>query len=377
LAHKTRCPKCSTVYVISDRQLLRSKGKVRCSRCRERFVAQIYREETDQVNPVEEFSTPNDRVTQDKDIEDQSSESTPIVISGVGYELSPFTEEFESEMTSEIISEVDFSEGESAEPLETPFSGYQASFEENLQSELTIEMESELFELIEANCADETLNTYPVDGHFDQQLISEVDELIDEKLIDGSQSTIEVFSSTELEFKDAISDVNRWRQWFINPFLSLIVVLLVATLLYQLWHRQALIWLEDERLSRVIAPIAEPLIGKLSEEFDVTLPVRRDLRNLQLLSAHTEAHPTRSSTLLLRVSIINHSKIAQPFPWLELTLSDENGRLVARRAMSPADYLHNNRLGNSIASKEVRPVTIEFLSFPEHAHGFELRLLNK
>ena len=375
MSHETRCPKCNTVYVISERQLLRSKGKVRCSSCRGRFVARFYREESDEKDQIEKVS---ERYTSaigggEAKVSDQPSEGAPIDISKVGFELSPFTEEAESEVTIGV----DSSEQESTGQIKTQFSLYQTSFEENLRSELTIEMDGELFEQIEANSF-ETDSKFPdTDEHSDQQLISEVDNLIDEKLLDDTQSTIEMFSSTKIEFEQALSDKNRWHQWFFTPLLSLIAALLVAALLYQLWHRQALPWLEDENLSQAIAPIAEPLVGKLSEEFGVTLPVRRDLRSLQLLSAHTEAHPTRSSTLLLKVSIINHSNIAQPFPWLELTLTDETARLVARRALSPEDYLHNNRLKNSIGSKEVRPVTIEFLSFPEHAHGYEIKLLNK
>lgn len=369
MSHKTRCPKCSTVYVISKRQLLGSKGRVRCSHCRERFVAQIYREQAPAKQLPEESSDRQDDVARPEDIEDQSTEQAPIIISGVGYEISPFTEE----VASEITIEVDISETTS---IETPFSRYQTSFEENLQSELTIELESELFEQVETNSSKIDLEISALNEDSDQQLISEVDSLVDEMLMESTQSTIELFSSSELEFEDALSDKNRWRQWLFAPVLSLLAVLLVATLIYQLWHRQALPWLEDEEFSRVVAPVVEPLIGKLSDEFGVTLPVRRDLRSMQLLSAYTEAHPTRSSTLLLKVRIINHSEIAQPFPWLELALTDENGHLVARRALSPEDYLHNNRLENSIAAKEIRPVTIEFLSFPEHAHGYELKLLN-
>ena len=372
MSHKTRCPECSTVYVISNRQLLRSKGRVRCSHCRERFVAQIYREQAIAKPLPEEFSDRQDDVARPGDIEDQSTEQAPIIISGVGYELSPFT----VEVASEVTIEMHVSEATSTEPIETPFSRYQTNFEENLQSELTIEMESELFEQIEINSSKTNLEISEVDEDSDQQLISEVDSLIDEMLIESTQSAIEIFSSSELEFEDALSDKNRWRQWLFTPLLSLLVLLLVITLIYQLWHRQALPWLEDEEFSRVVAPIVEPLIAKLSDEFGVTLPVRRDLRSMQLLSAYTEAHPTRSSTLLLKVRIINHSEIAQPFPWLELVLTDENANLVARRALSPEDYLHNNRLENSIAPKEIRPVTIEFLSFPEHAHGYELKLLN-
>jgi hypothetical protein len=60
---------------------------------------------------------------------------------------------------------------------------------------------------------------------------------------------------------------------------------------------------------------------------------------------------------------------------LELTLTDEGGRLVSRRSLSPDDYLHNNRLQNRMRANELRQVVIELLAFPKQAHGYELKLL--
>ncbi|MEM7360678.1 MAG: DUF3426 domain-containing protein [Pseudomonadota bacterium] len=234
----------------------------------------------------------------------------------------------------------------------------------------------------------------------DQNLISEVDQLIDEKLLIEEESTgaggfAEATTTTEIDIETmaGLDDLlptepdqplqldgprsSALRRWLLNPLLLLMGLVLLAGLVYQLWLRQALPILDQRNIPALIEPFAEPALNELEARFDVALPVRRDLKNLGIMSARTEAHPTRSSTTLLRVSIVNRSEIAQPFPWLELTLSDENGRLVARRALSPEDYLHNNRLDNMIPANGLQQVTIELLSFPRQAHGFELRLLSK
>lgn len=161
-------------------------------------------------------------------------------------------------------------------------------------------------------------------------------------------------------------------RWAYSPLLGLVALLLTAALSYQLWLKQAVPILESTQLATALQPIKQQL-----QKYAVVLPERRNLKQLELLSARTEAHPTRSSTILLRASLINRAKISQPFPWLELSLTDEDGRLVSRRALAPNDYLHNNRLENLINANELKRVTIELLAFPKQAHGFELRMLNK
>ena len=206
----------------------------------------------------------------------------------------------------------------------------------------------------------------------DQTLITEVDQLIEEKLVIDSIAADE---SDTIDFSNTTkhSALNRW---VYGPLLGLVALVLIAVLGYQLWLKQATPLLESPQLATVLEPVISPLKQQL-QKYAVSLPERRNLNQLELLSARTEAHPTRSSTILLRASLINRAKISQPFPWLELSLTDEDGRLVSRRAISPKDYLHNNRTENRINANELKQVTIELLAFPKQAHGFELRLLNK
>ena len=49
MTNTTKCPNCSSVFVISDAQYEKSKGKVRCGRCREKFYAQFMSETGDFV----------------------------------------------------------------------------------------------------------------------------------------------------------------------------------------------------------------------------------------------------------------------------------------------------------------------------------------
>lgn len=168
---------------------------------------------------------------------------------------------------------------------------------------------------------------------------------------------------------------------FFRAMLALLVffpaaIALSAALGYQLWHKQLLVFPAKSKAEKLILSTAIPFAEKLSER-GIALPVRRNLSKLKLISARTEAHPTRPSTTLLRISLLSNASITQPLPWMELSLTNPEGRLVARRQLSPQDYLYNNTTTAQIGPKELKKITIELLAFPKQAEGFELKLLNK
>jgi len=147
----------------------------------------------------------------------------------------------------------------------------------------------------------------------------------------------------------------------------LMIVLLSIILLYQLWMRQQVNWLEADYIN--------PSLDYVSQKFNIEIPIRQDLSGISLISAVLEPHPSRSSTILIKAGLINRANIAQPFPWLQLSLTDKEGRLISRRSLNPQDYLYNNNTDNLIPTNVQKTVSIETLAFPNHAHGYELRLL--
>ena len=160
------------------------------------------------------------------------------------------------------------------------------------------------------------------------------------------------------------------------PIYLILIALLSAFLIYQLWQKQFIAWPDNPQFQALIEPTKQPVINKLNE-FGISVPARRNLSALELLSAKTEAHPTRPSTILLKVSLINRAEINQPLPWLELSLKNTNGTVISRRSLSPQKYIHNNRINSKIGARELKKITIELLSFPKQAVGYELKLLDK
>jgi predicted Zn finger-like uncharacterized protein len=221
-----------------------------------------------------------------------------------------------------------------------------------------------------------------------ESLIDQVGSLVDNKrvnskpakaLADGiarkkgvKNSAVTVDSPFQLDRKPKV----RSYAWLLVPPLLMIIAALAITLTYQLWMKQILVLKNHSFVQKKLAELSVPLTKKLAE-YEVFLPVRRNLSKLELASAHTDAHPTRSSTTLLKISIINHAQIEQPLPWIEVALTNADGHLVSRRKLSPNDYVYQNATNTSIGARELKKVTIELLSFPKQATGYEVKMLSK
>lgn len=228
-------------------------------------------------------------------------------------------------------------------------------------------------------------------------LIDQVDRLIEKKLVQPvqtqnkksngrSKTRIEPTSnsSTDDLFLERKSSRKKRRLGFAGLFMGLfgfiICLLLLGLLAYQAWLKQWFELPQEQRVLEQLNLVTEPYQEKAEDflaRYGLSIPQRTNLSQLELLSAQTEPHPTRATTILLKVAIINRAEIAQPLPWLEMTLTDSEGRLIARRNLSPKDYIYNNQTSSLIGANELKKVTIELLSFPKAVTGYEIKLLRR
>lgn len=389
MTNKTQCPNCLTVYFITDEQYQRSKGRVRCGTCRQPFSASFLADNESIYNTASE---PSDPPSNSKEAERSAYEAARDDLAQNTLPASSIPPSQAKEI-SRLISKGD-------EQLDS-----WGSSESNEEEERSIsdnepdapDLAKQVDNLVGEKIFHESQELPPAaDG------IEYTDkETIENEESEPQQATASVSNAENKSFSEEVSDTGdsepllldepfyldgkrprgKLYRWLGRPILALIIFLIFAVLLialgYQLWLRQALPILENEALADKVVPYIEPLKSELDERLGFQLPVRRDLANLRLVSARIEPHPTRSSTTLLKVTILNRSAIAQPFPSMELALTDEGGRLVSRRSLSPEDYLHNNRLQNKVRPNELRQITVELLTFPKQAHGYELKLLSK
>ena len=417
--NKTQCPHCFTVYVISDEQVRLSQGMVRCGTCRERFEARLVSTETaPRFDSTEAFIEPLSEIEpatelRPDDFIEEEPDFTFKKIGASNESLNPATfsnnlYEFNDSLNSEMSIEID---DDAAQDMGAEEIG---RLEQAIHQQLKLpERDKHVEPISKAAVHDE------LERPLDDALINEVDRLIDNKILLGAAAQganpskvkgregASPLQALELAIDELATDDSpaeplnasvasdafaldskKRLPLVVRVLAGLLLLILMSVfagaLVYQLWLKQKISWPDNtelqQTLSPLVSPLIEPLIEPIKKQLDaaqVELPIRRNLSQLELVSAITEAHPTRPSTVLLRVSLINHAPITQPLPWLEMSLTDADGRMISRRNLAPQDYVYNNRVDGQIGAKQLKRVTVELLAFPKLATGYEIRLLSK
>jgi predicted Zn finger-like uncharacterized protein len=109
------------------------------------------------------------------------------------------------------------------------------------------------------------------------------------------------------------------------------VLLLVAGTLQAAWFRRddVLDWRPDLR----------PYVERLCARAGCEITRRRDLSAITVVNRDVRVHPRYEDALLVNATLRNGAPYAQPFPRIQLALSDTNGRVLAARSFAPEEYL--------------------------------------
>jgi len=130
--------------------------------------------------------------------------------------------------------------------------------------------------------------------------------------------------------KTPVVKVSRYsrRETLIYFFGSLFLLMMIG--LQIIYHQRA-------RLIQY--PEIRPLILTLCDALNCSLPSLNDTDQIELLSRQLYTHPNVAGALMIRASMVNSAPFSQPYPLLELSLSDEQGHIVAMRRFKPDEYL--------------------------------------
>lgn len=94
--------------------------------------------------------------------------------------------------------------------------------------------------------------------------------------------------------------------------------------------------------------IANPLTGGWLRTACATLgcelPLVRDVGKLHLLARDVQTHPSVPGALLISATVRNDADFSQPWPVVDITLYDVDGKPIAMRRLQPADYLGDDLL---------------------------------
>jgi len=114
------------------------------------------------------------------------------------------------------------------------------------------------------------------------------------------------------------------------------IVLVLALGLYAYRERNALL----------DSPIVRPLFVATCSIFSCEVPARVDIDNLRAVDRSVVSHPTVPDALIIKFGIVNQAAFSQPYPVLEIRLTDRAGRLVVTNRFLPSEYISQWQQGD-------------------------------
>jgi predicted Zn finger-like uncharacterized protein len=134
------------------------------------------------------------------------------------------------------------------------------------------------------------------------------------------------------------------------------------------------VYLERHRIA-LAAPKLKPLLVTVCRPLNCTVGLQRQIDQLSIesneLQAATPDHPALTLNLLVR----NRADSALAWPYIELTLNDDDEKALIRRVFSPAEYLPAGQTVEAgMAADSEQPVKLSFTLGQTVASGYRVYL---
>jgi predicted Zn finger-like uncharacterized protein len=112
----------------------------------------------------------------------------------------------------------------------------------------------------------------------------------------------------------------------------------------------------------VLRPQLEMACGYLKAYVSCEISMPRDLDKLELAHKDVRLHPKLNHALLINANLVNQADFAQPYPLVVLTFTDNQDRIVAKRAFKPSEYLSDPEMaGAGLGPHESALLVLEVL----------------
>ena len=142
-------------------------------------------------------------------------------------------------------------------------------------------------------------------------------------------------------------------------------VLLLLLVAEVAWAERSL-WINNAKL--------RPWLSDACARLGCQLPLRKDDQLLQLASRDIRPHPSVAGALIISATLQNAGDFAQPFPTVEITLSDLDEQRIAMRRFRPGEYVSDTRtLALGLAPQAKAPLVFEVADPGKNAVAFEFR----
>ncbi len=184
-------------------------------------------------------------------------------------------------------------------------------------------------------------------------------ELQSPSIADGTD--VELPSSSVVDIPDFVQTRQHSGRWWLSS------LLLAVVLLGQIAYAERAMLVRNNR-SRGWVKRVYQIIGK-------PLPLVRDPAMLQLLDRDIRPHPHGTGALLISANLRNRAPFPQPYPVVEVILSNLEGQRIAMRRFRPSVYVPNRTqrlLG--LPAGSTAAISFEVVDPGQKAVAFEIHL---
>ena len=362
---QTRCSTCLTVFEVSRELLASSDTRVRCGECLSIFDAREGLRSDD--------ATPNnvsDLKPREMDDTDAEEGTPPSAASADTAELDVTYSDFDLFSEEADLPEIAYFDQtrdtasfdfdtvalENDETFSDTLFAHDVTIDANVaQVEAAASAESADVEFV----ADELPNEPLIFNYRDAE---PADTKADAPVDATPAGQEEAEGAETIEFQDIDNDTKRPVPWLLSVLLFVTLALIVGGMYVSR---------EFQSMSKIAG--MRPILEAGCVVFRCTVPPQVDLSALKAVQRNAYSHPEVDNALVLTMSIRNDAEFEQSLPVLVISLSDRNGRTVAKRDFIPKDYLEGWELGDTIAPGKRLDVTLEVKDPGNQATGFELQ----
>lgn len=335
----TRCPKCQTLFRISENQLQRARGKTRCGQCFTVFEAKkaTVEENTPRTPQRRQRRAQNTQETLPADQAQQPGMSNAA--SSIYNEMVIKNQSAKYDIPDVLDGDDtivdDFGMPGSPAPRPTAAMPAPAFPQEQHSEEVTRRIE-ELRRKANHSGLEPATNRV-----LDQQLSNDLQPPPSRHETADSNFIPEVLQD---DLYEEVHIPSARKNYFM--ILGILALLFVLLLQYVYFSR--------ERLAT--NPSFHPYMVKFCKLFKCEVPYRKNLKLMTMRSFTPQRLPSNTKLGVINAVFYNRAKYVQPYPTIELKVENKNGELVAMRRIYPEAYLPKNK--HSDIKKGLEPLKI-------------------
>lgn len=360
----TTCSHCQSTHRVSRQTLLSGRGRMHCERCGQEFDAleTLSRDPPDTpetaVSPAQgalfPLRTP---------VADESARADPMVevlTAHADFIEPPVAPTPPADATTNVAVDADESF--------LPDLPEHAAEEESPDGEPLETSHDEPGDIIDAaDLREADIEDDPIDPEEPATALADGDEP-PEPVSAQDQVMLDLRNALELALEaptpsfipaPALAPVQNGRRW--------IGAVAIAALLALLGAQSVL----AERARLAADAQWRPWLERACRALHCTLPPWREPAAMQILSRDVRPHPSMEGALVIGASFRNDARWPQPWPQLDLTLSDINGQPIARRRFAAADYLGHLQAAPLIQPGQSASIALEVRDPGKQAVAFE------